>query len=76
MLCSRWLLAKGKTDKVEKIYLKMARMNNLQVTDEAINIFKELNVNKNETVCLFLTFFRSFIIVRDNKKIKHYDRYS
>jgi len=74
MLCSRWLLSKGKTDEVEKIYHKMARMNNLPVTEEAINIFRELNVAANETVCLFLTFSRSFTIVKDNNKIKHYIR--
>ncbi|XP_072753354.1 organic cation transporter protein isoform X2 [Anoplolepis gracilipes] len=45
----RWLLSKGKNDKVEEIFHKMARMNNLEVTDEAINIFKELNTAKNET---------------------------
>ncbi|GAB1866276.1 Solute carrier family 22 member 21 [Camponotus japonicus] len=45
----RWLLSKGKTDEVEKIYHKMARMNNLPVTEEAINIFRELNVAANET---------------------------
>ncbi|XP_050446751.1 organic cation transporter protein-like isoform X2 [Cataglyphis hispanica] len=45
----RWLLSKGKDDEVKKIYHKMARMNNLQVTDEAINIFKELNVAENKT---------------------------
>lgn len=49
---SRWLLSNGKTDKVEKIYRKMARMNDLQVTDEAINAFKELNVVKPSTVRL------------------------
>lgn len=73
MLCSRWLLSKGKTDKVEKIYRKMARMNNLPETEEAINIFKELNVATNETVCLFLIFSRSFI-TKDDNKIKHYVR--
>ncbi|XP_070158321.1 organic cation/carnitine transporter 2 isoform X2 [Polyergus mexicanus] len=45
----RWLLSKGKDDEVERIYCKMARMNNLQVTNEAINIFKELNVAENKT---------------------------
>lgn len=39
----------------------MARMNNLQVTDEAINIFKELNVAEKKTVCLFLIFSRKYI---------------
>jgi len=33
----------------------MARMNGLQVTDEAINAFKELNVVKPETVSLHHT---------------------
>lgn len=47
---SRWLLSKGKHEKVEKIYRKMARMNNLQISDEAINMFKELNTAKVETV--------------------------
>lgn len=51
LLFSRWLLSKGKNNEVEKIYRKMARMNGLQVTDEAINKFKELNVPKDETVC-------------------------
>lgn len=60
-LCSRWLLSKGKDNEVEKIYCKMARMNNLQVTDEAINIFKELNVAENKTVCLFFIFSRKHI---------------
>ncbi|EFN82259.1 Solute carrier family 22 member 21 [Harpegnathos saltator] len=50
----RWLLSKGKNDKVEEIYYKMARMNGLQVTEEAMNMFKELNVvkpgTKNELV--------------------------
>lgn len=49
-LFSRWLLLKGKSDQVEKIYYKMARMNGLQVTDEAISVFKELNVVKPEMV--------------------------
>lgn len=74
MLCSRWLLSKGKTDKVEKIYRRMARMNNLPITDEAINIFKELNIAKNETVCLFLIFSLCLPSVKDNNKIKHYIR--
>lgn len=37
-------------------------MNNLQVTDEAINIFKELNVAENKTVCSFLIFSREHIL--------------
>ncbi|XP_032678535.1 organic cation transporter protein-like [Odontomachus brunneus] len=45
----RWLLSKGKNDQVEKIYYKMARMNGLQVTDEAVREFKELNVIKPQT---------------------------
>ncbi|XP_036139515.1 solute carrier family 22 member 21 isoform X2 [Monomorium pharaonis] len=45
----RWLLAKGKHDEVEKIYRKMAQMNGLPVTNEAINAFKEMNVDKDET---------------------------
>lgn len=53
----RWLLSKSKHDEVEKIYRKMARMNDLQVTDEAINKFKELNVPKDETVCHLSLFF-------------------
>jgi len=48
----RWLLSNGKTEKVEKIYRKMARMNGLQVTDETIKAFKELNITKPETVNL------------------------
>lgn len=53
---SRWLLLNGKHDEVEKIYRKMARMNSLPVTNEAINAFKELNVVKDETV-RYLPFF-------------------
>lgn len=48
---SRWLLTKDKHEKVGKIYRKMARMNGLPVTDEAINAFKEINVDKEEPVC-------------------------
>jgi len=53
---SRWLLTKDKHEKVEKIYRKMARMNGLPVTDEAINTFKEINVDKEETVCHLISF--------------------
>ncbi|CAK9832328.1 Solute carrier family 22 member 21 [Anthophora retusa] len=44
----RWLLANGKQEKVESIYRKMARINGLQVSDEAIGAFKELNMVKSE----------------------------
>ncbi|CAK9816999.1 Solute carrier family 22 member 21 [Anthophora plagiata] len=44
----RWLLANGKQEKVESIYRKMARINGLQVSDEAIGAFKELNMVKCE----------------------------
>ncbi|XP_017792387.1 PREDICTED: solute carrier family 22 member 21-like isoform X3 [Habropoda laboriosa] len=44
----RWLLANGKHEKVESIYRKMARINGLQVSDEAIGAFKELNMVKTE----------------------------
>ncbi|XP_076228645.1 organic cation transporter protein isoform X2 [Nomia melanderi] len=44
----RWLLANGKHDKVDSIYRKMARMNGLRVTEEAISQFKELNTVKTE----------------------------
>lgn len=57
----RWLLSKGKDGEVEKIYRKMARMNDLQVSTEAIDIFKELNVAKVETVRGALIFYRSSI---------------
>ncbi|KAL0104135.1 hypothetical protein PUN28_017089 [Cardiocondyla obscurior] len=56
----RWLLSKGKHDEVEKIYRKMARMNGLQVTDEAINKFKELNVSDDET--------KSELVISDERK--------
>ncbi|XP_019888410.1 solute carrier family 22 member 5 isoform X2 [Ooceraea biroi] len=56
----RWLLSKGKTDKVEKIYRKMARWNGLQVTDEAINMFKELNIVKPGT--------KSELVMADERK--------
>lgn len=42
-ISSRWLLSKDKHAEVERIYRKMARMNGLQVSDEAINMFKQLN---------------------------------
>ncbi|KAK2587577.1 hypothetical protein KPH14_003705 [Odynerus spinipes] len=42
----RWLLANGKNKEVEKIYYKMAQMNGLEVTKEAIGVFKESNVLK------------------------------
>ncbi|XP_076246545.1 solute carrier family 22 member 21 [Calliopsis andreniformis] len=44
----RWLLANGKHDKVERIYRKMARINGLQISDEAVGAFKELNMMKSE----------------------------
>ncbi|XP_043258725.1 solute carrier family 22 member 4-like isoform X2 [Colletes gigas] len=40
----RWLLANGEDEKVENIYRKMARMNGLQVSEEAIGKFKALNM--------------------------------
>ncbi|XP_076385126.1 solute carrier family 22 member 21 isoform X1 [Megachile rotundata] len=42
----RWLLANGKHEKVERIYRKMARINGLQVSEEAIGAFKDLNMVK------------------------------
>lgn len=56
----RWLLSKGKHDEVEKIYRKMAGMNGLKVTDEAIDMFKELNVPKDET--------KSELVISDERK--------
>ncbi|XP_011642389.1 solute carrier family 22 member 5-like isoform X2 [Pogonomyrmex barbatus] len=56
----RWLLSKGKHEEVEKIYRKMARMNGLPVTDEAINAFKELNVAKPEN--------KSDLVIADERK--------
>ncbi|KAG7205279.1 hypothetical protein KM043_007284 [Ampulex compressa] len=44
----RWLMAKGKHAEVEKIYRKMARMNGLEISQEAIGIFKEQNVTNPE----------------------------
>ncbi|XP_076685466.1 solute carrier family 22 member 4 [Andrena cerasifolii] len=44
----RWLLANGKQEKVESIYRKMARINGLQISEEAIGAFKELNTVKSE----------------------------
>ncbi|XP_011050377.1 PREDICTED: LOW QUALITY PROTEIN: solute carrier family 22 member 5-like [Acromyrmex echinatior] len=51
----RWLLIKNEHKKVEKIYRKMARMNGLPVTDEAINTFKEINVDKEEAKSKLVT---------------------
>ncbi|KAL6267913.1 hypothetical protein P5V15_000981 [Pogonomyrmex californicus] len=56
----RWLLSKGKHEEVEKIYRKMARMNGLPVSDEAINAFKELNVAKPEN--------KSDLVIADERK--------
>ncbi|XP_026667654.1 solute carrier family 22 member 21-like isoform X2 [Ceratina calcarata] len=44
----RWLLANGKHEKVESIYRKMARINGMQITDEAVGAFKEMNMVKLE----------------------------
>ncbi|XP_029034446.1 solute carrier family 22 member 21-like isoform X1 [Osmia bicornis bicornis] len=44
----RWLLAKGKHEKVESIYRKMARINGLQISEEAIGAFKDMNMVKAE----------------------------
>ncbi|XP_017766247.1 PREDICTED: organic cation transporter protein-like isoform X1 [Eufriesea mexicana] len=44
----RWLLANGKYDEVENIYRKMARINGLQISEEAIGAFKDLNMAKTE----------------------------
>ena len=49
---SRWLLANGKHEKVESIYQRMARINGLQISEEAIGAFKELNMVKTEKVGL------------------------
>ncbi|KAG5308113.1 S22A4 protein, partial [Acromyrmex insinuator] len=51
----RWLLTKNEHKKVGKIYCKMARMNGLPVTDEAINTFKEINVDKEEAKSKLVT---------------------
>ncbi|KYQ52637.1 Solute carrier family 22 member 21 [Trachymyrmex zeteki] len=56
----RWLLTKDKHEKVGKIYRKMARMNGLPVTDEAINAFKEINVDKEEP--------KSKLVISDERK--------
>ncbi|XP_011871158.1 PREDICTED: solute carrier family 22 member 5-like isoform X2 [Vollenhovia emeryi] len=56
----RWLLSRGKHEEVEKIYRKMARMNGLQVTDEAITAFKQLNTTKDEE--------KSELVISDKKK--------
>ncbi|XP_054013937.1 organic cation transporter protein-like isoform X1 [Hylaeus anthracinus] len=44
----RWLLANGKHEQVEVIYRKMARINGLQVSEESIKKFKELNAIKTD----------------------------
>nr|XP_012225556.1 PREDICTED: solute carrier family 22 member 5-like isoform X1 [Linepithema humile] len=56
----RWLLSKGKNEEVEKMYRKMARMNNLPVTREAISLFEKLNVAQVET--------KSELVESDNRK--------
>jgi len=52
-------VSKNKHDEVEKIFHKMIRMNGLQVTDEALNKFKELSVTKDETVYHLFPFSRT-----------------
>ena len=47
---SRWLLANGKHEKVESIYRKMARINGLQISEEALSAFKDMNMVKTEKV--------------------------
>ncbi|CAL7943238.1 unnamed protein product [Xylocopa violacea] len=44
----RWLLANGKHEKVESIYRKIARINGLQVSEEAIGAFKDMNMVKTD----------------------------
>ncbi|XP_043525779.1 solute carrier family 22 member 21-like isoform X5 [Frieseomelitta varia] len=44
----RWLLANGKHEKVESIYRKMARINGLQISEEALGAFKDINMVKTE----------------------------
>lgn len=56
----RWLLSKGKQEEVDKIYHKMARMNGLQVTDEALNTFKKLSTAKEED--------KSELVMSDERK--------
>ncbi|KYQ53258.1 Solute carrier family 22 member 4 [Trachymyrmex zeteki] len=56
----RWLMLKKKHEKVDKIYYKLARMNGLQVTDEAINTFKEQNAAKAKT--------KSELMILDERK--------
>lgn len=60
-LFSRWLLSKGKNDEVKKIYRKMARINNLPVTEQAISMFEKLNAAQVETVYgyTFISYFSS-----------------
>lgn len=43
-------MANGKQEKVESIYRKMARINGLQISEEAIGAFKDLNMVKTEKV--------------------------
>lgn len=46
----RWLLTQGKIDEAEKVYRQMARMNKIQVSEETIRTFTELNTEKSEKV--------------------------
>jgi len=69
MSFSRWLLARNKHDEVEKIFYKMVRMNGLQVTDEALNKFKELSVTKDETVYHLFIFFLAHYTNYDIEKV-------
>ncbi|KOX77959.1 Solute carrier family 22 member 21 [Melipona quadrifasciata] len=50
---SRWLLANGKHEKVESIYRKMARINGLQISEEALGAFKDMNMVKSEKIPFF-----------------------
>lgn len=43
-------MANGKSEEVERVYRKMAEMNGLEISNETIRIFKELNALQPENV--------------------------
>jgi len=68
-------MSKKKYEQVDKIYYKMARMNGLQVTDEAINMFREQNVAETVRFIYLFLFFRKHISVYNYIKMPYLQIY-
>lgn len=57
-------MANGKSEEVERVYRKMAEMNGLEISDETIRIFKELNVIEPANVT-FIIFSNSLRFINN-----------